>query len=412
MGICCHCGGEYPIGPTGSCRMCMNKRRFREVNKDPLGSESARRARRLRKRAAAGPPDIITIVRRQLAGHPRPPRSSWRPALARRSDPRTAQRRGQESQPARDRVPRRPRHGQTRHRPHHRPLADHPTRSRCDRKSRPRFAIWTQVLRGQGNRPRIPLHHQTIRSYMWTLQQPLTAWSATYGSLREVTADDVNEQLQQFTGAKRDLAVTVMRSLFKTLKAERAIFTNPTTHLNGKCKSSQPASPIGLKQSERAQLLQRTERPADQLMVLLAGVHALRAGQIATLRLDDVDNASRNPPTQPCASPRHPHARVPHSVAGISPTAVAANRQPLPAGNSQPPAASSTSPPVTSRLPFASSATPRSSSGWIVSSTRYTAPAATPFDSSAVRLSDPTALRYCADAATLNGSNRTLPQQR
>ena len=34
---------------------------------------------------------------------------------------------------------------------------------------------------------------------------------------------------------------------------------------------------------------QRTDRPADQLMVLLAGVHALRAGQIATLRLDDVD---------------------------------------------------------------------------------------------------------------------------
>ena len=39
MGVCSHCGGQYPIGPTGSCRMCMNKRRFREVKKDPLGSK-------------------------------------------------------------------------------------------------------------------------------------------------------------------------------------------------------------------------------------------------------------------------------------------------------------------------------------------------------------------------------------
>ena len=100
--------------------------------------------------------------------------------------------------------------------------------------------IWTEALRGHGNRRRIPLQQQTIRSYMWILQQPLTAWSATFESLREVTADDVNEQLQRFTGGKRDLAVTVMRSLFKTLKADRAIFTNPTRHLNGKCKSSQP----------------------------------------------------------------------------------------------------------------------------------------------------------------------------
>ena len=52
--------------------------------------------------------------------------------------------------------------------------------------------VWTQVLRGHGNRPRIPLHHQTIRSDMWIPQEPLTAWSATYESLREVTADDVN----------------------------------------------------------------------------------------------------------------------------------------------------------------------------------------------------------------------------
>ena len=38
-GYLCHCSGEYPVGPTGSCRMCMNKRRFREVNKNPLGRE-------------------------------------------------------------------------------------------------------------------------------------------------------------------------------------------------------------------------------------------------------------------------------------------------------------------------------------------------------------------------------------
>ena len=267
----------------------MNKRRFREVNKNPLGRELLGELVDYGK-SRGWAPDIITIARGSLrvilAHHDRLGDQPW-PDVAIRElltdGGRTANQRVIEFLIDQH-------------------LAKPDTDHTIDRwlttqleALRPQIAsevrVWTQVLRGHGNRPRIPLHHQTIRSYMWILQQPLTAWSATYESLREVTADDVNEQLQQFTGAKRDLATTVMRSLFKTLKAQRITFTNPTRHVSG--KSHQPPSPIGLKQSERAQLLQRTEQPADQLMVLLAGIHALRAGQIATLRLDDVDNAAR-----------------------------------------------------------------------------------------------------------------------
>jgi integrase len=269
--------------------MCMNRRRFREVNKDPLGRNLlAELADYGNSRGWA--PDIITIARGSLrvilAHRDRLGDQPWCDVAIREvlnDSGRKANQRVIEFLVDQN-------------------LAETDTDHTIDRwlttqleALRPQIAtevrVWVQVLRGQGNRPRIPLQHQTIRSYIWILQQPLTAWSATYGSLREVTVDDVNEQLQQFIGAKRDLAASAMRSMFKTLKVGRVIFTNPTTHLRG--KSSHPASPIGLSQTERAQLLQRADRPADQLMVLLAGVHALRAGQIATLRLDDVDTASR-----------------------------------------------------------------------------------------------------------------------
>jgi integrase len=269
--------------------MCMSTRRFRQINKDPLGKELlAELSHYGDSRGWAS--NTVTGVRRSLriilANRDRLGGQPWPDVAIQQllnESGRKATQRVIEFLIAQQMVK-----ADTDH------VLDRWLNAQLE-VLRPQIAdevrTWTRILRGDGQRPRIPLQHQTIRSYLWTLQQPLQAWSTTHDSLRAVTADDVNDQLQHFTGAKRDLAATVMRSLFKTLKAQRIIFNNPTTRLHG--RTSHPAPPIGLNPTDRARLLQRTEQPAEQLMVLLAGVHALRAGQIATLRLADIDIASR-----------------------------------------------------------------------------------------------------------------------
>ena len=65
-----------------------------------------------------------------------------------------------------------------------------------------------------------------------------------------------------------------MRSLFSTLKARRVVFANPAAPLTG--RRIQPPPVLPLDDSQRARLLGRLHDPAERLIVLLAGVHALR----------------------------------------------------------------------------------------------------------------------------------------
>jgi hypothetical protein len=82
----------------------------------------------------------------------------------------------------------------------------------------------------------------------------------------------------------------VLRSLFRTLKARRLVFTNPTAGLAA--PGDPPPAALGLDPAHRAGLLGRLDRPDQRLIVLLAGVHALRPHQIRLLALDDVDLAA------------------------------------------------------------------------------------------------------------------------
>ena len=66
--------------------------------------------------------------------------------------------------------------------------------------------------------PGRPRKAATIQGYLRALQPALADWSARYQSLRQVTSDDITDQLQPLTGPTRLLVAAVMRSLFKTLK--------------------------------------------------------------------------------------------------------------------------------------------------------------------------------------------------
>jgi hypothetical protein len=157
-------------------------------------------------------------------------------------------------------------------------------------KLRGEVHIWIEVLRGRGPRAGRPRKAATIQGYLRALDPALADWSARYQSLRQVTTNDVTDQLQRLTGPTRKLVLAVMRSLFKTLKARRVLFTNPTAGLELHHQPPPPA--LGLDPARRAGLLERLHYPDARLIVLLAGVHALRPHQIRVLTLDDVDLAA------------------------------------------------------------------------------------------------------------------------
>jgi integrase len=149
---------------------------------------------------------------------------------------------------------------------------------------------WAEALQGRGPRAGPARQTRTIQGYLRILQAPLASWAARYQSLRQVTTDDLTAALAPLTGAARLLALSAMRSLFGTLKARRVLFTNPAAPLTGRRIQPPPVLPIddGL----RAGLLSRLHGPAERLIVLLAGVHALRPPDICALTLDDVNPAA------------------------------------------------------------------------------------------------------------------------
>ena len=150
--------------------------------------------------------------------------------------------------------------------------------------------IWAEALQGRGPRAGHARRSTTIQGYLRVLQGPLASWSARYTSLREVTTGDLTTELTALTGATRLLALSAMRSLFGTLKSRRVLFTNPATPLAG--RQVQPPPVLPLDDGLRARLLGGLHDPAERLIVLLAGVHALRPADICALTLEDADPAA------------------------------------------------------------------------------------------------------------------------
>jgi integrase len=149
---------------------------------------------------------------------------------------------------------------------------------------------WAEVLQGRGQRAGPARQDRTIQGYLRILEAPLATWAARYDSLRQVTTEDLVAELDTLSGATRLLALSAMRSLFGTLKARRVVFANPAAPLTG--RRVQPPPVLPLDDSLRAGLLSHLDDPAGRLIVLLAGVHALRPSDIRALVLDDVGPAA------------------------------------------------------------------------------------------------------------------------
>ena len=147
--------------------------------------------------------------------------------------------------------------------------------------------IWFDVLhRGSStpprSRPRSPI---TIKNRLnWTLPT-LHRWAATgHRSLREITRDDVLAMLPG-SGTPRAGLGDGLRSIFRTLKARKVVFVNPSAGINiGNFtrRIPLPADPSKL----RAAL--HSPDPPGAALAALAVFHGLRPLELRELRLIDV----------------------------------------------------------------------------------------------------------------------------
>ncbi|MER5757671.1 hypothetical protein [Streptomyces sp. NPDC002082] len=150
-------------------------------------------------------------------------------------------------------------------------------------------ATWVKVLRGEGRKPHPARSFRCIRRYLSALQPTLLSWAQRgVVSLREITHEDVAHAALGRNGNAGSQLVGALRSLFRALKQERAVFHDPARALTG-------AGHTGLPRSVPSDLLptlfSQVTSPFGRLVVALVAVHALTGENLRSLLLADLDLA-------------------------------------------------------------------------------------------------------------------------
>jgi hypothetical protein len=153
------------------------------------------------------------------------------------------------------------------------------------------LGTWLGLLRHGGPRRR-PRSRRTIVRDIYSIRTFLTGTGGRYSTLRQVTRDDITGWLASRPGRSRPQDASTLRSLFGTLKAERLIFANPTRGIRVARRNPSVPAPLPPHLIIATTAAARDD-PALQVVVALAGVHALLPGQIRHLRMDQIDLASR-----------------------------------------------------------------------------------------------------------------------
>jgi len=132
---------------------------------------------------------------------------------------------------------------------------------------------WLRTLRhgGPRSRPRVP---ETTWTYLRAVAPALAAWSGRYAHLREVTSEDILAAIDGLTGHERNHTLTVIRSLFRHCKKNRAIFRDPAARLR---VGTHPRTVIlPLHDDDIDQAVNAAQSPRDRLVLALAAIHAAR----------------------------------------------------------------------------------------------------------------------------------------
>ncbi len=150
---------------------------------------------------------------------------------------------------------------------------------------RDEVTAWLRELRTGGPRSR-PRAGGTVHTYLGAIRPFLGECTARYGTLRQVTTTDLQEWVAR-DPAVRHLRASAARSLFRVLKAQRMVFTDPARRLPP-VRRHLPV-PVPLPPGTDALISDvALGDPRARLVVALIGVHALTNKEIAAIRVDDV----------------------------------------------------------------------------------------------------------------------------
>ncbi|MEV7043698.1 hypothetical protein [Amycolatopsis sp. NPDC051061] len=148
---------------------------------------------------------------------------------------------------------------------------------------------WITLLRD--GTPRSPARHRSTVSALLAKAHPFLLECANrYTTLRQVTRDDVVKWLEGRTHQGND--ASALRNLFRSLKSQRLVFTNPTSRI--RIGAPHQSTPTSLSQDSLSELGDAANHSAQLRVVLaLIGVHALQPNQVRRLSLEHLDLPNR-----------------------------------------------------------------------------------------------------------------------
>ncbi|GAB2792551.1 hypothetical protein [Amycolatopsis magusensis] len=144
---------------------------------------------------------------------------------------------------------------------------------------------WVQVLRGQGRRRHHPVGYQRIVHTLRILLPVLRTWAAAGLDLRQITGEQIREELGQRQGARARDVHHGLRTLFAALKQERLVFHNPMSGVSLTTPTRLPR-PLG---SDRLRGMLDALDHRGRLVTALVGIHGLRPVEVLRLQLTDLD---------------------------------------------------------------------------------------------------------------------------
>lgn len=147
---------------------------------------------------------------------------------------------------------------------------------------------WVAVRRGEGRRRHPPADYTRIRRDLHVVLPVLTLWSKEGLDLREITTAHVTSALGDRQGHQARGVHHVLLSVFRALKQERTVFTNP---LAGLSLTTPVRLPEPLPSDRLRGLLDLVDSAMGRLAVGLAAVHAIKVTDVAQLLLTALDLA-------------------------------------------------------------------------------------------------------------------------
>ncbi|MFG2732743.1 hypothetical protein [Streptomyces canus] len=147
---------------------------------------------------------------------------------------------------------------------------------------------WVTVRRGQGRRRHPPADFTRIRRDFHVVLPVLTAWSQQGLDLRQITSAHVTAALTDRQGHQARGVHHVLLSVFRALKQERIVFTNP---LAGLSLTTPVRLPEPLPSDRLRGLLDSIDSSMGRLAVGLVAVHAIKVTDVARLPLTAPDLA-------------------------------------------------------------------------------------------------------------------------